>query len=116
MHEILESLNSGVDALGSMVITPDGIMVCAALNQDFEEDSMAAFAASLLLSIKRSLQALEAKSSMKSCTLCASNGRVMFFDMETSYLVLVVDLGTALDANAGPIQEAIQRISTRRIA
>ena len=43
MREILQTLNQNADVLGSMVITPDGIMVAAALNSDLEEDKVAGF-------------------------------------------------------------------------
>jgi predicted regulator of Ras-like GTPase activity (Roadblock/LC7/MglB family) len=116
MRDILTTLNQEAKTSGSMVITPDGIMVSAALAPGFEEDTMAAFAASLLLSLKRSLQAMHAKGDVKSCTLNSSNGKVMFFDMQNSYLVLVADSNTVLDGSAGPIQSAIHKITNRRIA
>lgn len=116
MREILKVLNEEAGASGSMVITQDGIMVSAALAPGFEEDTMAAFAASLLLSLKRSLQGMSARGGLKSCALSSSNGKMMFFDMQNSYLVLIADSGTVLDGSSGPIQSAIQKITNRRIS
>ena len=116
MRDILKKLNADLGINGSMVITPDGIMVSAALGPGFEEDSMAAFAASLLLSLKRSLLAMRPQGAMRSCTLNASSGKLMFFDMQNSYLVLVADASMTLDGNAVPVQDAIHKITNRRIA
>ena len=116
MRDILHKLNKEAGTTGSMVITPDGIMVSAALGPEFEEDSMAAYAASLLLSLKRSLSALSTSSALKSCTLTGSEGKVSFFDMSNSYLVLVSDPSADIDPDAAPIQDAIQKIVNRRMS
>ena len=116
MRDILQKLNKEAGTIGSMVITPDGIMVSAALGPGFEEDSMAAFAASLLLSLKRNLSTLRTSSAMRSCTLTASEGKVSFFDMTNSYLVLVSDPSAEIDPDAAPIQDAIHKIVNRRIS
>jgi len=116
MREILRQLNEKAGAVGSMVITPDGIMVAAVLGERFEEDAMAALASSLLLSLRRCLSTLGAKGSMKSCTLNASDGKVIFLDMSNSYLVVVADQNASLDGDADAIQDAIQEIGSRRIA
>lgn len=116
MREILHELNASAATNGSMVITPDGIMVAAALGPGFEEDSMAAFAASFLLSLKRSLAAMRVKSNLRSCSLEAAQGKVTMFDMESSFLVLISDPNSDIDCNAAPIQSAIQKIKNRRMS
>ena len=47
MREILNDLNQEEGIIGSMVITPDGIMVSAALGPTMEEDRVAAIVSSL---------------------------------------------------------------------
>ncbi len=115
MREILTALNVEAGTTGSMVITLDGIMVAAALDDHYEEDSMAAFAASLLLTVKKNLSALNASSSFRSVTLSATDGKLSFFDMSNSYLVLVSDPSTELDCESKPIQNAIHKIVSRRM-
>lgn len=115
MREILTALNLEAGTTGSMVITLDGIMVAAALGEHHEEDSMAAFAASLLLTVKKSLSALNASSGFRSVTLSATHGKLSFFDMSNSYLMLVSDPNTELDCEAAPIQKAINKIVSRRM-
>ena len=67
MREILKKLNQDADVLGSMVMTPDGIMVAAAVNSELEEDVVAAFASSLLITLKRSINQLKATSNLSFC-------------------------------------------------
>ncbi len=116
MRQILKNLNESADIVGSMVITPDGIMVAAALGQGMEEDAVAAFAASLLVSMKRGLAKLRASSGLNSCTLIGAEGKIVFYDMENSYLVLVADPDTSLEPSAAAIDKAIYEIMNRRVA
>ncbi|MBI4601086.1 MAG: roadblock/LC7 domain-containing protein [Planctomycetes bacterium] len=109
-------MNDEAGITGSMVITPDGIMVSAALGPELEEDAMAAFASSLLLSLKRALTSLRVPGSVKACTLNASKAKIMFLDMQNSYLVLVSETHKALDADAPAVVSAVQKITRRRIA
>lgn len=115
MRQILKQLNEEADINGSMVITPDGIMVAAALGRDLEEDAVAAFASSLLVSMKRGLAQVGTPGDVSSCTLKGANGKISFFDMQNSYLVAVTDADSQLDAKAEAIHRAIERIRSRRI-
>jgi len=116
MREILTTLNDKAGIAGSMVITPDGIMVAAALGPELEEETVAAFASGLLLGLKRSLTILRAAGELNSCTLHASKGRITFFDMKNCYLVVVADPAKRLDGSLGAIQEAMHKIKNRRVA
>ena len=116
MRQILKELNEDADITGSMVITQDGIMVAAALGRNLEEDTVAAFASSLLVSMKRGLAEVNAGSDVAACSLKGSNGKVSFFNMENSYLVTVTDRDTNLDSRAEAIQAAITKIQNRRMS
>ena len=116
MRQILKELNASADIVGSMVSTPDGIMVAAALGPELEEDVVAAFAASLLVSIKRGLAKLRSRSGLNSCTLIGSDGKIVFYDMECSYLVLVAEAATSLEASTDVINRAIYELMNRRVA
>ena len=99
-----------------MVITQDGIMVAAALGRELEEDAVAAFSSSLLVSMKRGLSSIGTSSPLTSCTLIGSNGKISFFDMKNSYLVVVSTRETQLDDHAEEIQDTIHKIKNRRVA
>jgi predicted regulator of Ras-like GTPase activity (Roadblock/LC7/MglB family) len=116
MRDILTDLNAKSDALGSMVITPDGILVAASLRANLEEDAMAAFAASLLFSLKKSLESFGHLSQMKCCMLAAQNAKVFFFDMANSFLVLISGPAARVNFDSPAVQEAVDKITNRRIA
>ena len=114
MREILQKLNGDADILGSMVITPDGIMVAAAL-RDLEEESVAAFASSLLVTLKRSLTQLQVEGTFSYCTLNATEGKLVFFDMKNSYLVVVAQPNTQIASRVVAIERAIDEIQNRQV-
>jgi predicted regulator of Ras-like GTPase activity (Roadblock/LC7/MglB family) len=116
MKEILEKLNQEVGIIGSMVITPDGIMVSAALGPGLEEDRVAAIVSSLLVSVRRCLNDLKAHGSVVSCVLNAHRGKILFYDMGNCFLVVVAHSDIKLDATVVPIRSAIHKIKNRRVA
>lgn len=116
MREILKELNHSTGTNGSMVITPDGIMVASAFSAELEEDAVAAFASSLLVSLKRSLSKIQAAGGISCCTLRASSGSVMFVDMQNSFLVVVAAPDQELDPETSAVQDAIHKIKNRRVA
>ncbi len=116
MREILQNLNQEVGITGSMVITPDGMMVAAALGPGLEEDRVAAIVSSLLVSIRRCLSDLGTQEALSSCLLSAEQGKILFFDMGNSFLVVVADRDIRLDSGVVAIRGAIHRIKNRRVA
>jgi predicted regulator of Ras-like GTPase activity (Roadblock/LC7/MglB family) len=116
MREILQELNREAGVVGSMIITPDGIMVAAAMGQDFEEEPVAAFASSMLLTLKRSLSDLKVTGDMTRCTLSALGGRMLFLDMKNSYLVVVTRPEAHLEDCAQAIQAAVEKVMNRKVA
>jgi predicted regulator of Ras-like GTPase activity (Roadblock/LC7/MglB family) len=115
MREILKELNDKTGTSGSMVITPDGIMVAAALGDEFEEDVMAAFASSLLLSLRHGVSAMGRRGGMTSCTVNSSKGKLIFLDMKNCFLVVVADSSMDVDSHSEAIQHAIHKITSRRL-
>ena len=116
MRQILKELNEETGIVGSMVITPDGMMAAAALGPEYEEDVVAAFASTLLLSLKRGMATLGKSEEMETCTLNASEAKVVFLDMKNSYLVVVAPPDMKIDTKMQAIDRAIDRIKNRRIA
>ncbi len=116
MKKILEDLNQEVGIKGSMVITPDGFMVASALGPDLEEDLVAAIVSSMLVAVKRCLESLKAPDGLASCVLHASQGKIMFYDIGATFLVVVADTSLNLDNTIIAIRSAIHRIRNRRVA
>jgi len=59
---------------------------------------------------------MNAKGEMTSCTISAEKGRIHFFDMKNSFLVIVADSNTKVDGSVVAIQTAIDKIKNRRVA
>jgi predicted regulator of Ras-like GTPase activity (Roadblock/LC7/MglB family) len=116
MKETLQELNQARDLLGSMVMTPDGIMVAAALGPDYEEDAVAAVISSLLVGLKQGLAGFEREQDFTSCTINASEGRILLVDMENSFLVTISPTGIMLSSEDQAIKDAIHKIKNRRVA
>ena len=116
MKEILEKLNQEVGIIGSMVITPDGMMVAAALGKGLEEDRVAAIVSSLLVSVRRCLLELRTPGCLGSCILNAEEGKILFFDMGNSFLVVVAKRDIEIDAGVVAIRSAMHRIKNRKVA
>ncbi len=116
MKTILEELNQEVGIKGSMVITPDGIMVASALGEDLEEELVAAIVSSMLVAVKRTLTQINAPDQLNSCVLTADNGKIMFYDMGNSFLVVVANKNLRLDTSIIAIQSAMFRLKNRRVA
>ena len=116
MKKILEELNKEVGIKGSMVITPDGFMVAADLGPDLDEELVAAIVSSVLVSIRKSLDRIQAPDEIKSCILHASAGKIMFYDVGATYLVVVADTQIELANSDIAIRSALHRIQNRRVA
>ena len=116
MKEILQKLNQEVGIIGSMVITPDGMMVSAALGKDLEEDRVAAIVSGLLVSVRRCLLELRTPGYLGSCILSAQEGKILFFDMGNSFLVVVAERDIRLESSVVAIRGAIYKIKNRKVA
>ncbi len=116
MKNILKDLNQEAGIKGSMVITPDGMMVASALVANLEEDVVAAIVSSLLVAVKRALARIKAPDGLNSCILYANNGKIMFYDMGKAFLVVVADMDLNMDNSIIAIKSAIYRIQNRRVA
>jgi predicted regulator of Ras-like GTPase activity (Roadblock/LC7/MglB family) len=116
MREILKKLNQEPGIIGSMVITPDGIMVSAALGEGLEEDRVAAIISSLLVAVRRCLLELKTPGVIGSCILSAHQGKILFFDMGNAFLVVVAKRDIEIDAGIVAIRSAIHRIKNRKVA
>ncbi|MCK5578450.1 MAG: hypothetical protein KAI63_02885, partial [Planctomycetes bacterium] len=61
MHQLLLELNQEVGVQGSMVVSPDGIIIDAALDVFLSQDLMAAMASTAITNLKNSLAKADIK-------------------------------------------------------
>ncbi|MEM7263349.1 MAG: roadblock/LC7 domain-containing protein [Planctomycetota bacterium] len=113
MKDLLESLNQvpGVD--GSMVITPDGIMVTAALGPSLSEDVVAALSSSLMLTLKRGLEAVGGSEVPEEMILSAVGGKLIFADLGNAFLVVVTQPNLKLNTDLVEIRSVARRLRNR---
>ena len=58
MERILESLNQELGVKGSLVMSPDGVIVMSVLGDQLDDDTVAAIMSLLLLTLNRSASAI----------------------------------------------------------
>jgi predicted regulator of Ras-like GTPase activity (Roadblock/LC7/MglB family) len=109
VKSILEQLNRSVGINGSAVITRDGIPVISVIPGQTDEDKMAAIGASLIRAVVRGLGQL-AGQDVQSVWVEASRGRLLLVNVESVFLVVVVDPNINLDSTMLDIKSAASRL------
>ena len=113
MQNILEELNRVPGVKGSMVMTPDGMVVAEALGPNLEHEWVAATAANMIIRTGRSVEALELDT-LNRFVLTAGHGRLVFVNIEVGYLVVIASKSLKLSTTILEIDSAGRRIRTRR--
>ena len=93
-----------------MVITKDGIMVAAELGPDLQEDAVAAFSSTLMLTLKRSLDPLGVDIEPEEMVLTASNGKLVFLDLGNAFLVVVTRPQLRLSSGLVEIRSVARKV------
>ena len=114
MKHILEKLNKIAGIRGSMVMTQDGIMVAEALGPDLEDDVVAALASALLVGINKSLTVTETDEKVEELILTASDGKMVFINLENAYLVVMAKHNMEIATTMVEIKSAAHKINNRR--
>lgn len=108
MKEILEELNSKVAALGSLVVTRDGLVIASHCRADLNDERFAALAQKILGESAELLDRL-GLSGCDRFSLTADCGRLMFVELSCAFLVVI----TALNADAEQIRLEIESTARR---
>jgi len=115
MKQILRRLNETPGIRGSLVMTEDGIIASADLGAGLEEEPVAALASGLLGSWKRSLGALGRPETLQEVSLGASDGRLVFVEVDGAYLVAVTGRGIDLAQTFGILRDAARKLRARNV-
>ena len=110
MKKQLVKLNSIPGVQGSMVITRDGIMVAAELGPDLQEDAVAAFSSTLMLTLNKSLDPLDVEIEPNEMVLTAKNGKLVFLDLGNAFLVVVTRPQLRLSSGLVEIRSVARKI------
>ena len=111
MHEILSELNKTTGITGSMVVGNDGIVIAANLQENVEDDTIGALAASITANIHKSLKRLQS-SPLKHVTIEADDAKLFFSDAGLGILVVTTDKEVNIGLIRLEIKNAISRLKT----
>jgi len=112
VNSILENLNRCVGIKGSMVVTPDGVVVASQLGAGLEEDRVAAIASVLIPGIRRALERAQL-GPFSRCMLTATDGKLVIVDAGIAFLVVATDSTIRLDVTMLEIDAAARRIERK---
>ncbi len=114
MVSTLEELNKEVGVVGSLVVTPDGMVVASALGPDLDDETVAALASNAIIAAKRSMTTL-GDSNCYRFVLTAMYGKMVFEDIGIAYLVVVTHQNISLGQTQIAIKGAAYKIRHRRV-
>ncbi len=90
MYKILEELNKTTGINGSMIVGQDGIVIAADLNTQLQDDAVGALAASIVSTVKKSMERLS-QENLKQITVEASKGKLFLTDVGIGILAVTTD-------------------------
>jgi len=111
MHEILSELNKTTGITGSMVVGNDGIVIAANLQENMEDDTIGALAASITANIHKSLERLQS-SPLTNVTIEADDAKLFFSDAGLGILVVTAEKEVNIGLIRLEIKNAISRLKT----
>jgi predicted regulator of Ras-like GTPase activity (Roadblock/LC7/MglB family) len=108
MYKILEELNKTTGINGSMVVGEDGIVIAADLNSQFQDEAIGALAASIVSTVKKSMERLS-NEDLKQITVEADKGKFFFAHVGIGILAVTTDP----EVNVGLIRLEIKNASEK---
>jgi len=109
MHEVLSELNKTTGITGSMVVGNDGIVIAADLQENLEDETIGALAASITSNIHKSLQRLQT-SPLKQVTIEADDAKLFFTDAGLGILVVTTEKEVNIGLIRLEIKNAISKL------
>jgi len=106
---VLKKLNETPGIKGSIVLTPDGIVVTSELSSELDEDTTAALVGNV---VTRTMALLDSGeySAMRRMILTATRGKIVIENLENCLLVVVTNQFTNLDVTMLEISSAAKLI------
>ncbi|MGA1825283.1 MAG: roadblock/LC7 domain-containing protein [bacterium] len=85
----LDKINKQQGVLGSLILTPDGMVVRSELESAFDDEIISAMGSSLTTTIPKTLTRIFDESFI-SYTFSASKGTILFINMDAAFLLILV--------------------------
>lgn len=114
MVSILEELNKEIGVIGSIVVTPDGMVVASALGPDLDDETVAALASNAIIGAKKGMATLGDNNCYR-FILTAAHGKMVFEDIGIAYLAVVTHQNISLGQTQIAIKGAAYKIRHRRV-
>ncbi len=109
MREVLKELNTLPGIKGSLVVTPDGIVVASELSSELDEDTTAALVGNVVTQTTRLLDAGRYEE-MDRMVLTASRGKIVIQNLTNCQLVVVTNQFINIDLTVLEITSAAIKI------
>lgn len=109
MLEVLEHLNGIPGVKGSLVMTPDGIVVASNIEDHLDDETTAAHLGQAVTRTHRLLEA-GAFPPLVEMVLVATRGKIVIVNLESCLLVVVTNQFIDLDVGVLEIKSAAMRI------
>jgi predicted regulator of Ras-like GTPase activity (Roadblock/LC7/MglB family) len=109
MFEVLDELNTRPGIRGSLVATPDGMVVASRLNGAFDPDTAAALTSTLLVGAHEVGRQC-GDQPMSRFVLVSTRGKVIMIDLGNAYLVVVTDRHIDLSQGLIEIESSAQTL------
>ncbi len=109
MREVLKELNTLPGIKGSLVVTPDGIVVTSELSNELDEDTTAALVGNVVTQTVRLLD-IGQFDEMDRMILTASRGKIVIQNLANCHLVVVTNQFINIDLTLLEITSAATRL------
>ena len=109
MREVLSQLNSIPGIKGSLVVSPDGIVIATELSTELDDDTTAALVGNVVTQTQRLLQ-VGRYADMETMVLTASRGKIVTCNLTNCHLVAVTNQFINLDVTLLEIKSAAKKI------
>ena len=109
MRKVLKNLNETPGIKGSLVVSPDGIVISSELSNELDEDTTAALVGNVVTQTMRLLE-VGRYDTMATMVLTASRGKIVIRNLDNCFLVAVTNQFINLDVTMLEITSAAKRI------
>lgn len=108
----LDKINKQQGVLGSLILTPDGMVVKSDLDSKFDDEIISAMGSSLTTTIPKTLSRIFDESFF-SYTFSASKGKILFINMDTAFLLILISSEATLSMIKIEAIEIAKRIKNK---
>ncbi|MBD3168824.1 MAG: hypothetical protein GF307_05035 [candidate division Zixibacteria bacterium] len=114
MYDVLAELNKTSGIKGSMMVGADGIIIAADLDNELEDDTVGALAASIIAGIKKAVNRLD-RGQLNHVMIEAEHGKVFLSENQFGILVVIADNEVNIGLIRLEMRTALSRIQNSTV-